>query len=191
MITQLFTTEEELNCPINIIVRPDRWGFDNENWGIQIDNTITPLYCSNCHTQLPAFYHLQGSRYGQVGTITCSCGAAIHCTDSDNIVHYLDTMTMVGRNAVGHHHIDFISLYQLNNEAFVRLKENCGFDLFLQYSNQTVELKTVLDELRTNYGFHSLLTTEHSADKITRLPGLVNQWLSIWDVVNGSSTTWK
>lgn len=187
MIIQLLSIEEEHNCPINIIVRPDRWGFDNENWGIQIDITITPLYCSNCHTQLPAFYHLQGSRYGQVGTITCSCGADIHCTDSDNIVQYLDTMTMVGRNAVGHYHIDFISLYQLNNEAFVRLRDNCGFDLFGRYNNQTVELKTVLDELRANYGFHSLLTTEHSADKITRLPGLVNKWLSVLDTLSGES----
>lgn len=183
MITALSTIEDELICPINIIVRNDRWGFENEKWGIQLDNTITPLYCSNCKTQLPLFYHLQGSRYGQVGTVECSCGAAIHCTDSDNIVEYLDTMTTIGPNAVGHYHMDFKTMYQLDNESFIVLKEKTGFDLFRQYGDQTVQLKTVLTELKTGYGIKASDCRTHSYDKLSRLPMVVNEWLSLLETL--------
>lgn len=40
MITEILTENEEQNCEIRIIVRSDKWGFDNKFWGIQIDNTI-------------------------------------------------------------------------------------------------------------------------------------------------------
>ena len=69
MITKILTDTDEQNCEIRIIVRADRWGFNNEFWGIQIDNTITPLFCCNCKTQLKNFYKLNGGRYGQVGTV--------------------------------------------------------------------------------------------------------------------------
>jgi hypothetical protein len=189
MITQLVTTEEELNCPINIIVRADRWGFDNEKWGIQIDNTITPLYCCNCHTQLPSFYQMQGSRYGQVGTVHCTCGADIHCTDGDNIVEYLDTMTNLGRNTVGNYHLDFVNMYKLHNDSFTAIRDKTGFNLFSQYAGQTVGLKSVLSELKTNYGLNGTLIKQHSFDQIIRLPQIVNEWLSVLGTINGKTTS--
>ena len=77
MISEILTNEEEVECEIRIKVRTNRWGFNNEYWGIQIDNTITPLFCCYCNRQLEYFYKLDGSRYGQVGTVCCDCGAKI------------------------------------------------------------------------------------------------------------------
>lgn len=184
MITEILTDTDEQNCEIRIIVRADRWGFDNEFWGIQIDNTITPLYCCNCKTQLKSFYKLSGGRYGQVGTVECTCGAEIHWTDSDNIVEYLDTLTTVRQSPVDKYYIDFTKIYKLDNNSFIAIKEKLGFDVFKKYANQTIDLKAIIKELEVDYGISTDNDKRFTFDKFHHLPKTINKWFSILDNVN-------
>ena len=45
MITEIHTTDQEIEASIRLIVR-------GEEWGVQIDNHITPLFCCHCEKQL-------------------------------------------------------------------------------------------------------------------------------------------
>ncbi len=184
MITKILTDTDEQNCEIRIIVRADRWGFNNEFWGIQIDNTITPLFCCNCKTQLKNFYKLNGGRYGQVGTVECTCGAEIHCTDSDNIVEYLDTLTTVKRTTVDKYFIDFTKTYKLDNSSFVAIKDKVGFDIFRKYANQTIDLKEIIKELEVDYKICIDNNKKFSFDKFEHLPKTINKWFAILDNIN-------
>lgn len=53
---------------------------------VDLDVALVPLRCAACGTQLPGFYEHRGSRYGQVGSVGCSCGAVVGVTDADNVV---------------------------------------------------------------------------------------------------------
>lgn len=176
MITEILTDTEEQGCEIRLIVRSDKWG-------IQIDNTITPLYCCNCKTQLKNLYKLNGGRYGQVGTVKCSCSAAIHCTDSDNRVEYLDILTTLGNTIIGKYHIDFIKLYKLDNSTFFTIKNNLGFDIYKKYANQIIDLKKVIEELEINYELKIENEQDFTFDKFTHLPKIINKWLTILDKI--------
>ncbi len=179
MITEIKNIEEELDCRINIKFRPFKWGVNNEFWGVQIDNTITPLYCCNCENQLEYFYKLDGGRYGFVGIVKCNCGANINCNDSDNIVEYLDTTTTLNGNLIGKFNIDFVNLYQLNNNSFLKIKEYFNFDIYSEYHNQTIDLKEIIHRLEIEYRFHLSEVKQHTYEKINKLPFIVNKWLSI------------
>jgi hypothetical protein len=181
MITKINTLEEELNCQIRVIVRSDRWGFQNEFWGIQIDNTITPIFCCHCNKQLPDFYKLNGGRYGQVGSVMCNCGAEIHCSDSDNIVEYLETVTKIENRDVGTFRVDFIEQYQLDNNSFLKIKDCLGFDIFTMYCNQTIDLKNIISTIRNSVELREIKVKEHSNAKFEKLPQIINEWLSILD----------
>lgn len=184
MITEIFTESEQQNCEIRIRVRSDKWGSNNEFWGIQIDNTITPLFCCNCKTQLSNFYKLSGGRYGQVGTVKCACGAEIHCFDSDNIVEYLDTSTSFKQNSIDKYHIDYTKMYKLENIYFSTIRDKVGFDIFHQYADQTIDLKKIIEELEVKYGLKTESELNFSFDKIERLPKTINKWLTILDSIN-------
>ena len=183
MITEILTDIDEQNCEIRVIVRIDRWGFNSEYWGVQIDNTITPLYCCNCKTQLKNFYKLNGGRYGQVGTIKCSCGADIHCTDGDNIVEYLDTLTTLGQTSIDKHYIDFTKMYKLDNNTFSTIRDKVGFDIYTKYANQSIDLKKIIDDLELNYGLKTENEQKFTFDKFEHLPKTINKWLTILDNV--------
>ena len=184
MITEILNDTDELNCDIRIIVRADTWGLNNEFWGVQIDNTITPLYCCNCRKQLKNFYKLDGGRYGQVGTIICICGAEIHCTDSDNRVDYLDTLTTVRQTPIGKYYIDYTQTYKLDNHSFISIKEKVGFDIFNKYTNQTIDLKEIIAELEVEYNLRSDNGRQFNYDKFDHLPKIINKWYSILEKVN-------
>lgn len=184
MITEILSDTDEQNCEIRIIVRTDKWGFNNEFWGIQIDNTITPLYCCNCKTQLKSFYKLNGGRYGQVGTVVCTCGAEIHCTDSDNIVEFLDTLTTFRQTSVDKYYIDFTKIYKLDNSSFISIKEKIGFDVFKKYANQTIDLKAIVKELEVDYGISTDSDINITFDKFDQLPKTINKWFAILDNIN-------
>lgn len=184
MITEILSESEEESCDIRIIVRTDRWGFNNEFWGIQIDNTITPLFCCNCKTQLNGLYKLDGGRYGQVGSVLCSCGAIIHCTDSDNIVQYLDTATSIGQEVIANYRIDYSEIYKLDNSSFIRIKEKLGFDIYRKYANKTVDLKTIINELEVDYGLKTNIDVRFVLDKFQRLPIIVKKWFSILEQID-------
>lgn len=184
MLTEITTDKDEQNCEIRIIVRTDRWGVNKKSWGIQIDNTITPLYCCNCKTQLKRFYKLNGGRYGNAGSVVCICGAEIHCTDSDNIVEYLDTVTTFRQSTVGRYYIDFTKTYKLYNSAFIAIKENLGFDIFKSYANQTIGLKEIINELEKDYGVSIDKDQKYICDKFEYLPGIINKWYSILEHMN-------
>ena len=179
MITEIKTIEEELDCEIKIKIRGDRWGANNENWGVQIHNEITPIYCCNCKKQLNNFYRLGGSRYGQVGFVKCKCGAEIHCVDSDNIVEYLDTTTIINNNMIGKYFIDFKSIYKLDNSSFLKIKDNLGFDIFKIYKNQTVDLRTIIEKIENEIQPELVKHHNHSSDILERLPMLINKWFDL------------
>ncbi|MFN0050337.1 MAG: hypothetical protein ACKVOU_14535 [Cytophagales bacterium] len=179
MISEILTDEEEQNCEIRIIVRADRWGFNKEFWGIQIDNTITPLYCCSCKTQLKNFYKLNGGRYGQVGTVKCTCEAEINCFDSDNIVEYLDTLTSIDQTLIDKCYIDYTKMYRLNNDSFITIRDKVGFDIYKKYSNQTIDLKQIVEDLELIYGLKYENYQDFRFDKIKQLPRIVNKWLTI------------
>jgi hypothetical protein len=50
-------------------------------------------------------------------------------------------------------------------------------------------LKSVLSELKTNYGLNGTLIKQHSFDQIIRLPQIVNEWLSVLGTINGKTTS--
>jgi len=179
MITEIKTIEAELECEIKIIIRGDRWGANNENWGVQIDNKITPIYCCNCKKQLNNLYRLDGSRYGQVGFVACNCGAEIHCVDSDNIVEYIDTATIINDNAIGKYFIDFKSLYKLDNSSFLKIKDNYELDIFEIYKNQTVDLRIIIDKIEEKIQPDLVNHCNHSSDIFERLPMLINKWFDL------------
>lgn len=179
MITEILTDDEERDCEIKIIVRPDKWGVDNEFWGVQIDNTITPLYCCNCKTQLKYFYKLNGGRYGQVGSVKCICEADIHCTDSDNIVEYLDTLTTIGKNPIGSYYLDFKKMYKLDNKSFLTIRDKVGLNIYQQYVNETIDLKIVVEELENKYGLKTDNSKDFTFEEIERLPKIINRWFRI------------
>ena len=189
MITEIKDIEEEIDCKINIRFRPDNWGLNNEFWGVQIDNSITPIYCCNCESQLDNFYRLHGGRYGYVGFVNCKCGAQIHCVDSDNIVEYLDTTTSVNGNTISKYYIDFVRLYQLDNISFLKVKEHFNFDIFSYYKNQTVDLKDIIYKLEKDFNCQPIKVNSNSADKFDKLPETVNKWLDILKMIEENTAT--
>lgn len=179
MIKRIASKEQELGC--KVLVKAYVKELDNNETvqQISIDNTITPLYCSICKKQLDGFYFLDGSRYGQVGSIKCSCGAEIHCTDSDNIVDYLKTFTYYDRVLYSRRTIDFTSLYRLNEESFALIKLKYGFDIFERYRNQTVDLATLIADIESTIQPESILHTNHSSGVFERLPSVINRWFDL------------
>ena len=175
MIREIQNIDEEIDCKINIIFRPDKWGRNNEFWGVQIDNKITPIYCCNCKNQLDNFYKLHGGRYGVVGVVKCKCGAEIHCFDSDNIVEYLDTTTTIKDEIVGKYYIDFVKLYKLDNASFLKTCDYFNFNIFAEYNKQMVDLKDIIYKLEKEFDCKPNSLSLHSADKFDKLPRTVNK----------------
>jgi len=176
MITEIIIPDDETKTSISLIIR-------GENWGVQLDNHITPLYCCNCTKQLAKFYKLDGSRYGQVGSVNCECGAEIHCVDSDNIVEYLDTITTFQNRTIGKHKIDFKTTYRLSNTDWQFVKDKIGYDIFI-HKNQTLELDVVMDEIIQENKLIIDSTKQFTADKFNRLPLLINRWLCLLESID-------
>jgi hypothetical protein len=153
---------------INLIVR-------NGAGSPSLDVSITPIYCMNCDRQLPHLYVHLGSRYGQVGTIHCEfCESAIHCTDGDNIVYELKTSGYV---------LNYLHLYQLEKDIWVKLKELHGYDITARHKDKTITLETVVEELSKEFKIpvtRSQQFTSHDG-KITMFPNVVVKWFSILD----------
>jgi hypothetical protein len=142
---------------------------------VYIDVNITPIFCENCKKQLPCFYYLGGSRYGQVGEVECDyCKTKIFCSDSDNIVEYLRT------NGI---RMDYYQLYKLDNETWDKLKEKTGYDIYCKGLVALTPLNDVMNEICEYLNLKSI-KEDHSHgiitnDRITNLPKLINKWLYI------------
>ncbi len=176
MITEILTVDQEEKATISINV-------SEEQWQIQIDNHITPLYCCNCKMQLDNLYKLDGGRYGQVGTIFCKCGAEIHCVDSDNMVDYLDTTTIFENKIVGTYHIDFKQLYRLNNSNWALIKENIGYDIFNECQGQTMGLEEILNEIIFRFDLTIDSSTNYNTSNFRKLPATINKWFGLLNLV--------
>ena len=172
MIIEILKADQEIDASIRLIVR-------GEEWGVQIDNHITPLYCCNCKKQLDKLYKLDGGRYGQVGTVNCKCGSEIHCVDSDNNVEYLDTTTTFENKIVGKNFIDFKQLYRLNNSSWTLLKENIGYDILSEDKNQEINLEDIINKTILNYNLTIDNSKRYSADKFDNLPTIINKWFGL------------
>ena len=170
------TLDEEQKATITLDIR-------GEQWGVQIDNHVTPLFCCNCKTQLDNFYILDGGRYGQVGTVNCKCGAEIHCVDSDNIVEYLDTTTTYNNQLIGQYYIDFKELYKLNPRTWTIIKEKIGYDIFIEHKAEKIELANVIEELISKFSFEVKNTKQYSSDKFDKLPKIINKWFGLLDTI--------
>jgi hypothetical protein len=179
MITEILNEEQELDCDITVVVRSEPWALESEFGGIQVDNTITPLFCGACNTQLKSFYKLQGSRYGQVGSVRCHCGAEIYCSDSDSMVEYLETVTKVGDQLRGNYYIDFRKMYKIDSNQFSFLKDRIGFDIFDLYSKQRIDLKHIIEDIEIKYKIEE--NVSHSFAVFGRLPKTINKWYSLLD----------
>jgi hypothetical protein len=181
MITAIITTDEELKAIIMLEVR-------GEQWGVQIDNHITPLYCCNCKKQLDNLYKLDGSRYGHVGTVTCQCGAEISCVDSDNIVEYLDTTTTFENEKIGSYYIDFKNIYRLNNSSWTFIKENIGYDILSEHKGQTVNLEDVINEISARFNLTVDNSVLYSSDRFNKLPIIINKWFTLLNSIDNTAT---
>ena len=170
------TLDEEQKATITLDIRGGQWG-------VQIDNHVTPLFCCNCKTQLDNFYILDGGRYGQVGTVNCKCGAEIHCVDSDNIVEYLDTTTTYNNQLIGKYYIDFKELYKLNPRTWTIIKEKIGYDIFIEHKAERIELANVIEELISKFSFEVKNTKQYSSDKFDKLPKIINKWFGLLDTI--------
>ena len=188
MIVKLDNEETELNCQILIHFRPDRWGPNNENWGIQINSKITPLYCCNCQNQLSNLFHIDGGRYGHVGTIKCSCEAEINCTDSDNIVEYLNTSSYFDEKKVGELLIDFKSLYQLNNESIQVISDEINMNIFEVFNGKRIDLEELVGFVIENSQLKIQGDYSLPNEKFTKLPKKVNNWLELLNNTSANKT---
>ncbi len=166
--------KEEFN--INLIVR------DN-NWGVQLDVEITPLFCMKCNNQIDGFFKHDGSRYGQVGTVICNhCGAKVDCVDHDNIVESLNTYTD-NKEYI----IDYYKLYKLEKEVWDAIKEKTKYDIFERHKNKTVTLQEVISEICEEHHIElRYIQTENlnTNDKIKVLPNVINRWITLIKYLN-------
>jgi len=176
MITEIPTPDKEIEANITLIVR-------GKEWGVQIDNHITPIYCCNCEKQLENLYKLEGGRYGQVGTVNCKCGSEIHCVDSDNIVEYLDTVTTFDNKIIAKYYIDFKQLYRLNNTSWALLKDKVGYNILNEHKDKTVNLEDVVHQIISKFNLAIDNSSQYSTDKFHKLPIIINKWLGLLNSV--------
>jgi hypothetical protein len=87
-------------------------------------------------------YEHEGSRYGQVGSVTCDCGEELSLTDDDNIIDYI-SIHLRKLKVV----LDFKDLFKMNKADFENLKINHKYDIYEKYLNQTIELTELIDDI--------------------------------------------
>lgn len=159
---------------VNLLVRGERWG-------VQLDVTVTPLYCLSCKTQLSHMYFLGGSRYGYVGFVECDhCGAKINCVDSDNIVEFLRTYHEVGGDPSSEFKINYRELYRLENPIWSLVQDKTGFDIIHTHKDQEVVLAQVVEEIcnRIDLDPSRLIGEIAGLDTLfKRMPKIVTRWL--------------
>lgn len=171
-IQKILTKKEEEGLEIFLIIRDDL--------GVLIDSQITPIYCSYCEKQVNGLFHLQGSRYGNVGIVHCSCGSEIQCTDSDSIVEYIITDTYFNGQKCGSYHIDLKGLYKLDYQHWELIKKRTGFNMIKQYFNRTILLRQLLRELPRNGFFHIESERKVKSDIVfTEVPKIITEWHQI------------
>lgn len=111
---------------------------------VAIDVKVTPLYCGKCRKELKRMYLLDGSRYGQVGTVQCDfCSARIDISDNDNLVDGLRLF-----NGKRYDFLDYERLYRLEDTVWEDIKECTGYDIFAAYETQQVCLEKVMQEIK-------------------------------------------
>lgn len=169
---------KEEDCKINLKIR------EEDKWGVQIDVHLTPLYCLNCNNQLDGFFHHNGSRYGQVGSTICNhCGSEIFCTDSDNIVEYLNMYTQVKGTTFDNTKksiLDYYKLYKLDKQNWIALKSKAGYDIFKRHKDECIPLDCVITEvcdennIKLRYVQQEIPVID---ERIKRLPDIVNKWI--------------
>ena len=125
---------------IDLIVRGDKWG-------VQLDVKSFPVFCKSCNSFSKEIYEHKGSRYGQVGSVTCECGQKLNLTDSDNIVEYIIIHSNNDETI-----LDFKELYKLRIQDFETLKSKYGFDIYKEYLNQTIDLTSLIKNIEQKTG---------------------------------------
>lgn len=170
-IEGIITAEEEFFPAVFLHIKNDRLD-------VRIDTRITPLYCHRCEAQVPGLFRLNGSRYGQVGSITCNCGAIITCVDSDNIVEWLDTITHVEGRELGRLRIDYYELYCLGSSSWELLREKTGFAVPETFNGRQTNLADIVSLLETRYQLKQD-STIHTHPVFPILPAVVEKWMRL------------
>ncbi len=166
---------------------------DRKEVAVRIDSKVTPIFCSACNKQVPGFYKHLGSRYGQVGAITCErCQSTIYVTDNDNIVDTLHNSVGTYRNpflmdvekldnVMQTYTFDYSSLYFLNGWIFEQIEAATGFQL-LQEFDGWVDLADVIVRIceKINQSISPFTKTPYYTDpRIAELPDVIHTWLGL------------
>ena len=175
-------SRKEEDSKINLHIR------EEDEWGVQIDVHITPLFCLHCDNQLDGFFHHGGSRYGYVDSIICNhCNSKITCTDSDNIVEYLNIYTEPEGAIFDDNKkivLDYYKLYKLEKQNWIALRSKTGYDIFTKKKGQRVTLNDVINEIceENRIELGTLQQIIPSTDKkIKKLPNIINKWIQLLD----------
>lgn len=137
---------------------------------------LFPVYCPRCTDTQNDFYCHLGSRYGQVGEVTCEfCGSLIAVDDRDNRVDNI-RFNQTEFFFAALYRIDRIYLEELEAQQHISLwkvfKEYEGlYSLTLDQAREMIEQATGI----TTEGNQKFITDS----RITKLPDAVNRWIEL------------
>lgn len=115
--------------------------------GVQLNVTKFPIFCPACRKYLSKMYEHMGSRYGQVGSVTCDCGEILDLTDSDNIVEYINIHVRKLKEV-----LDFKKLFHMENKHFEQLKNEVGYNIFEKHLDAKIELSCLILDIENHLG---------------------------------------
>lgn len=169
--------EEEFH--IKLLIHNKKWN------GVYLDVEITPIFCVYCNRQVEELFKLDGSRYGQVGDAGCNyCGSVLYCTDHDNMVDEIKISSTNNKTKILNYH----TLYGLENEVWISLKDKIGYDIFTRYENEEwTTLQSVINDICSvmNIKLEDIPSRQIITDKdIPVLPTVVTEWLNLKEYFN-------
>ena len=138
-------------------------------WGVQLNVKVFPIICPSCNEYFDELYHHSSSRYGQVGSIKCKCGATVHLTDSDNIVEYIKCHSQEKVLV-----LDFKELYHLRSSDFESIDNIYSYDIFERHLNDTVDLADLIRLIK----IENRIEANHIESDIP-LPQVVKEWIGL------------
>jgi hypothetical protein len=147
---------------IDLIVRGDKWG-------VQLDVKEFPIICPSCNQYFPELYSHNFSRYGQVGSVNCSCGETVQLTDSDNIVEYIKCHSKDKTVT-----INFKELYQLTSSDFDIIRTKFTYDIFELHLNDRLNLSDLINEIQLE---NKIEVTPIESD--IPLPLVIKRWIGL------------
>jgi len=138
-------------------------------WGVQLDVKEFPIICPACNNYFHELFHHISSRYGQVGSVNCSCGETVNLIDSDNIVEFI-----VCHSTEKSIKIDFKELFRLRQEDFESLRINLMYDIFEKHQNERISLLELIQTIELECGIQV-----ESIESEIPMPQIIKKWLGL------------